>query len=168
MVDVRVEIEKAVDEFMRGVIEMAKRAAFEQLASALDGGAADRLRRRLFRDEHARGPEVARMLAAPHAEPPSATRRKGEKRKPTAITDTTERLATFIAQHPGLRVEQINRALGTTTRELALPLRKLVASGQIRTEGQKRSTTYHSTSAAPAAPSIVVAPRRRHRSSPVT
>ena len=45
-------------------------------------------------------------------------------------------------RHPGLRIEQINKELGTQTRDLALPLRKLISEGAVRTEGEKRSTQY--------------------------
>ncbi len=48
----------------------------------------------------------------------------------------------FVAANPGLRIEQINRQMGTATRDLTLPIRKLVVSGAIVTKGAKRSTTY--------------------------
>lgn len=48
----------------------------------------------------------------------------------------------FVAKNPGLRIEQINKQLGTTTKELALPIRKLVASGAVKTKGKRRSTSY--------------------------
>ena len=56
-----------------------------------------------------------------------------------------ERLLTFVSKHPGLRIEQINKQLGTTTKDLALPIRKLIADGAIKTKGEKRSTTYFAT-----------------------
>ena len=44
--------------------------------------------------------------------------------------------------NPGLRIEQINKQLGTTTKDLALPIRKLIAEGALKAKGEKRSTTY--------------------------
>jgi len=61
---------------------------------------------------------------------------------PTRSSSLAKRLVDFIQRNPGLRVEQINSELGTTTRDVALPLRKLMADGVIRTEGEKRSTQY--------------------------
>lgn len=52
------------------------------------------------------------------------------------------RFVKFVGDNPGLRIEQINKQLGTTTKDLALPIRKLVAEGTIKTKGKRRSTTY--------------------------
>jgi predicted transcriptional regulator len=47
-----------------------------------------------------------------------------------------------VKNNPGLRIEQINKQLGTTTKDLALPIRKLISDGVVSAKGQKRSTTY--------------------------
>jgi hypothetical protein len=41
-----------------------------------------------------------------------------------------------------MRIEQINKELGTSTRDLQLPIRKLIASGALKSKGEKRATTY--------------------------
>jgi hypothetical protein len=69
-------------------------------------------------------------------------RGKGVKRTGTVLAKLGEKLIEYVKEHPGLRIEQINEELGTTTRDLALPIRKLIADGQLRTEGEKRSTKY--------------------------
>jgi len=66
----------------------------------------------------------------------------GAKRDPEALEALAKTFATFVAKHPGLRIEQINKELGTTTKDLALPIRKMIADGSIKTKGEKRSTTY--------------------------
>jgi hypothetical protein len=43
----------------------------------------------------------------------------------------TTQFAAFVKAHPGLRIEQINKELGTTTKDMALPIRKLIAEGMI-------------------------------------
>lgn len=73
----------------------------------------------------------------------SRPRAKGAKRSPAELVKLSEAFAAFVKEHPGLRIEQINAQLGSTTKELALPIRKLVADGVVKTEGHKRSTTYH-------------------------
>jgi hypothetical protein len=46
------------------------------------------------------------------------------------------------ANKKGLRVEEINKALGTNTRELMRPIQKLLGEGKIRKSGERRATTY--------------------------
>jgi len=69
---------------------------------------------------------------------------KGQKRSPEALHQLELQLAQYIAKHPGQRIEQIGQAMGVSTKELALPVRKLIASKQVKTKGQKRATTYTS------------------------
>jgi hypothetical protein len=45
-----------------------------------------------------------------------------------------------VKAKPGLRIDEINKELGTTTKDLALPIRKLIADGMLTAKGQKRST----------------------------
>ncbi len=72
----------------------------------------------------------------------SASRTKGAKRDHAELDTLAQRFTDFVARNPGLRIEQINKQLGTTTKDLALPIRRLVIQGTIKAHGQKRSTTY--------------------------
>lgn len=106
----------AVSSFVAQVTDLARRAAIEQVQSALGGVSAVR-----------------------------STRRRGQtggKRAPDELDRLRDAFIAFVTKHPGLRIEQINKQLGTTTKDLALPIRKLVADGTIKTKGKKRSTTY--------------------------
>ncbi len=69
--------------------------------------------------------------------------RKGAKRDPKALEALVGKVGDFIAKHPGLRVEEINKQLGTTTKELALPIKKLIEAKTIKAKGQRRSTKYY-------------------------
>jgi hypothetical protein len=51
-------------------------------------------------------------------------------------------LAHVIA-NPGQRMEHIARELGVATPEFMLPVRKLLADGKLRVQGQKRATQYY-------------------------
>ena len=64
--------------------------------------------------------------------------------KPTAedLAQLEQRVLAFVGKHPGLRIEQINAEMGTSTKDLALPIRKLVASRKLKTVGQRRATKY--------------------------
>jgi len=69
-------------------------------------------------------------------------RAKGEKRTSEELKATKEKFVAFVKANPNLRIEQINKQLGTTTKDLALPIRQLIADGMIKAQGEKRSTTY--------------------------
>jgi hypothetical protein len=69
-------------------------------------------------------------------------RGRGAKRTGDELERLADQFHSFVAKHPGLRIEQINKQLGTTTKDLALPIRKLISDGALKTKGTKRSTTY--------------------------
>jgi hypothetical protein len=122
----------AVQGFVTQIAELARRAAIDTLESAFGGraprGAATR-------------PAVAPAAAAViRAGRPRGGR--GAKRTAADLEALSEKFALFVKTHPGLRIEQINKELGTTTKDLALPIRKLIAEKVISAKGQKRSTTY--------------------------
>lgn len=72
----------------------------------------------------------------------NGTRAKGEKRSTSELHDTTDLLAKYIRDFPGRRIEVIAEKLHIPTKDLALPVKKLLAAKRIRTTGQRRGTTY--------------------------
>ncbi len=62
------------------------------------------------------------------------TRRRGAKRSPEEIDRLADQFYAFAQKHPGLRIEQINKQLRTTTSDLALPVRKLITDGLIKSK----------------------------------
>jgi hypothetical protein len=130
MSDFQAEISSLVAEFVAKITELAKRAAFDTLQGAFGGGGGG-----------GGGARVARGRVRVEW-PAGAGRVKGAKRPPAELVKLQERVHEFIASNPGLRIEQINKELGTSTRDLALPLRKLIADGEIHSTGAKRATTY--------------------------
>ena len=117
------EIRSRVAAFADEIIALIRTSAVDVVNAALGGTA---VRGRRGRAVSARMP----------------TRPKGTKRDPVAIARLTETLGTFIKKNPGQRIEQIGKALGIATKELVLPVKKLLAAKKISTKGQKRSTTY--------------------------
>jgi len=83
-----------------------------------------------------------RSVSQRRASPTPIRRPKGAKRNPKDLAALTEKLAAFIKKTPGRRIEQIGKDLGMPTKELSLPIRKLIASKRVSTKGQKRATTY--------------------------
>jgi len=129
MSDFQNEMNRTVQSFVTQISELARRAALDTLESAFGGKGAGRSTT-----------GASALVSTKAAELPRGKR--GSKRTSADIEALSEQAISFIKASPGLRIEQINKELVTTTKDLALPLRKLVADGVVNTKGQKRSTTY--------------------------
>ncbi|MGE0549787.1 MAG: hypothetical protein AB7O24_20985 [Kofleriaceae bacterium] len=108
--------------FVAQVTELARRAAIDTLQNAL-GRSPGR-------------PAGAAQFSLGRG------RGRGAKRSSDELEQLQEQFLEFVRTNPGLRIEQINKQLGTTTKDLALPIRKLIADGSLKAKGNKRSTTY--------------------------
>jgi hypothetical protein len=131
MSDFQNEMNHAVQGFVAQIAELARRAALDTLESAFGG--------RGGRNGAGRTAVVAVAGAARAGRPRGG---RGVKRTAADLEMLSEKFASFVKANPGLRIEQINKELGTTTKDLALPIRKLIADGKVGVKGQKRSTTY--------------------------
>lgn len=69
-------------------------------------------------------------------------RAKGQKRAPEDLAELVDQLLNTIKAAPGQRMEQIAKTLKSTTQELALPAKKLIAEKKIKTKGERRATKY--------------------------
>src|SRR6185369_5843052 len=95
--DFQTEISHLVEGFVSQITELARRAAIDTLESALGkrgNGAVTR--------GGGRG------------------RSRGGKRTSNELDKLGEQFHAFVAKHPGLRIEQINKQLNTSTKDLAL------------------------------------------------
>jgi len=124
------ELHQAVLAFVARIVDIARRAAIEQLESAFIGMTAHRA-------PHvpARGTSSGRGRGRPPG-PGMPNRTESDLRKLETL------FATFVEANPGMRIERINERLGTTTQELALPVRRLVAEGTVAAKGKNRATRY--------------------------
>ena len=118
MSDFQTEMNRVVAGFVAQITELARRAAMDMVHNALSKGGSASI-------NGLRG-----------------RRGKGIKRTSDELDKLGENFHSFVAKHPGLRIEQINKQLGTSTKDLALPIRKMIADGSLKTKGEKRSTTY--------------------------
>lgn len=129
MSDFQNEMNRVVQGFVAQITELARRAAIDTLESAFGG-------------RGGRGAPAAAALATNLGRVGRPRGGRGAKRSSADLQELSERFASFVSSNPGLRIEQINKQLGTTTKDLALPIRKLISEGRIKAKGQKRSTTY--------------------------
>jgi hypothetical protein len=130
MSDFHAEMNRTVQGFVAQISELARRAALNTLESAFGGRGGGR-----------RG-AAPPLLATTNGRVGRPRGGRGAKRTASDLEALSEQFASFVKANPGLRIEQINKELGTTTKDLALPIRKLIANGQIATKGKKRSTAY--------------------------
>jgi hypothetical protein len=128
-------IRARVEQFAEELSVLIRESAMETVRDAL-GGVSGAGRRGAGRS---RPPALA---PAPRGLGRARALSKGAKRAPEEIERLTGKLADYIKGNPGQRIEQIADGMGTHTRELNLPAKKLLATKQIKTRGQKRATTY--------------------------
>src|SRR5215470_7136788 len=122
------EMNRVVEGFVAQITELARRAAIDTLESAFGGRSGGRA--------------AAAALSASFGRVGRPRGGRGAKRSSADLEALSERFASYVKANPGLRIEQINKQLGTTTKDLALPIRKLISDGVVSAKGQKRSTTY--------------------------
>ena len=133
MSEFQTEMNRVVQGFVAQITELARRAAIDTLESAFGGRAA----------RGAAPPAAVAAIAATNFGRVGRPRGgRGAKRTAADLEALSEQFSSFVKANPGLRIEQINKQLGTTTKDLALPIRKLISDGAIVAKGQKRSTTY--------------------------
>jgi hypothetical protein len=114
------QVNARVEAFVAEITELARAAAYQTLSGALEqtptaGG---------------RGAAVA------------IRGRRGGKRTADEIAQMADAFLAHVTANPGQRMEHIARELGLATPELTLPVKKLLADGKLRVQGQKRATEY--------------------------
>lgn len=150
------DVRARVDEFVDELTLLIRRAALEAVHEALAGGS---------------------LPAAPRRGRPAGRKAKTGGRKKTArksggkrirrtaedLADLASGLVDYIRAHPGERLENISAALGATSKELRRPVQMLLAEGKLRTEGQRRGTTYFVGSGGKGAPKKKAGGRKAKR-----
>jgi hypothetical protein len=87
----------------------------------------------------------APLAASPPPPPPqgsAAARAKRAKRTSADVDATAAALLTYVAANEGQSIEQIGKGMGVATKELKLPVIKLMEAKKLKTKGQRRGTKY--------------------------
>ncbi|HEX3593772.1 MAG TPA: DNA-binding protein [Polyangiaceae bacterium] len=121
------QIRKTIEAFVEELSALVRAAAVQSVTEAFGAGGVPARR--------GRGAAAAPAGA-------SRGRAKGQKRAPEALVELTESLLAAIKSGPGQRMEEIAKGLGTSTSELTLPAKKLLADKKIKTKGERRATKY--------------------------
>jgi hypothetical protein len=122
------EIRSKIDAFVEQLTSHVKKAALDSVREALGNGVAPTRR----------GPGRPRGRTKAARPAPSSN----GKRTPEQVQADAERIANYVRQHPGQRLEQIAAGLGAASNDLKLPVIKLLASKTLRKTGEKRGTMY--------------------------
>ena len=138
-------------EYTHRIVAVVQRAIADAVSTSIRGNAAPKAA------AHRPAPKaVAKAAKAAPAKAPAAAkpakagkRSKGAKRAPEEIAATTSALLAFVKSHSGQRIEQIAKAMKVTTKDLALPAKKLLGDRKLKTKGQKRATQYFATLSPP-------------------
>jgi len=121
------QIRKTIEAFVEELSGLVRAAAVQSVTEAFGGG----------------GTVSVRGAAAPRAVRSSGRgRAKGQKRAPEDLVALVGQLFSAIKANPGQRMEQIAKGLKSSTQELALPAKKLIADKKIKTKGERRATKY--------------------------
>jgi hypothetical protein len=65
------------------------------------------------------------------------------RRSSEAVEQTGSSLVEYVKKNPGQRGEQIAESLGTDTKSMRLPMQRLIAGGEVRTQGERRGMRYY-------------------------
>ena len=123
------QISQRVRAFVDEITDMARQQAMEALTAALQTGGRGVMTGRGRGGNGAAG--RARLASA-----------RNGRRSIDEIDAACDALMSEITARPGQRVEQIAATLQARTKDLALPIRKLIKDKRVRTEGQRRATKY--------------------------
>lgn len=90
------------------------------------------------------GKPIAKKAAAQKTAAKKVATRKtnGTKRTSEQVERLAARALTAVTKSPGMNVGEISKVVKASTKDLALPMRKLIEGKTIRTKGERSATTY--------------------------
>ena len=132
------QIKERIQSFVSQLTYLVKQSAVESVKNALGGGAVRKGAARA-KQETEGGDTASRGRSAGKK---GRRGRKGAKRSRRQLVNISGKLLEQIKSNPGQRIEQVAAALNMGTRQLALPVKKLIAEKKISKKGEKRATTY--------------------------
>lgn len=117
------ELHARIESFASDITHILQKAVADSVADALGGRAA----------RAARPP----ALKARASKPKRAARR--------GVRIEAEQLLREVVWGPDRRMEQIAKALKTSSKDLTAPMKQLLAEKKVKRSGQARGTTYRAT-----------------------
>jgi hypothetical protein len=128
------QVEARVQAFVREVSELVRSAALEAVSDALGSSSGASGGKRRGR------PVGSKNKAAAHA---GASRGKRGKRTSAQVDAMATRIFDYVKKNPGANVEGMAKTFSLKSKDLTLPIGKLMAAKKLKTSGQRRGTKYH-------------------------
>ncbi|MEZ4229079.1 MAG: DNA-binding protein [Polyangiaceae bacterium] len=132
MADTNDLIRARVDAFVADLTDLIHQSILENVQSALGQPLPGAPRR----------PGRPKAAAATGAAAAKKTGKRGGKRTAAELSEMADKLVEFVRSNPGSSIEEIGKGIAIPTKELALPVKKLLAEGRLKKKGQKRATRY--------------------------
>lgn len=124
MTDIANQVRSLIETFTVNIAALVRQDTLRQISEALSGVGKITVRR---------GPGRPRGPAA---------KKPGEKRTALDLEKTSAAVFACITSNPGLGVESLAIRISMPSRDLKLPIKKLLADGLVKTKGQRRGTKY--------------------------
>lgn len=126
MTDIAKRIRSKIETFTSEIAALVREDALRQVTEAIGA---------------ARGTATARRKDTV-AKVTRSKKPRGEKRTASDLAVTADHVLQWIRGNPGQGVEHIAKGIAIDSRDLKLPIKKLLADGVIKTKGQRRGTKY--------------------------
>ncbi|MEE8467397.1 MAG: hypothetical protein V3T22_03020 [Planctomycetota bacterium] len=127
------QIRACINSFVDELSTLVKQAAVESVREALEGPSTPARR----------GPGRPRKATAVISRP----KKRRKRRSSGAVDSAAKRILAQIQANPGQGVGQIGASLRLTSKDLRLPILKLLEDKKIKTTGQRRGTKYFTAGA---------------------
>jgi hypothetical protein len=137
MRDFERKLQASLTTFASDIELLLRHAAASALEAVVGAHAAAPIRRTLAADG------VAPRQRSAASRMPRAVASRRRRRSPENLARLTRALDAYIRKNKGLGIEAIGKAMGASTRELALPMKKLLAERRVATRGARRATRYY-------------------------
>ncbi len=148
-------IRTQIDQFLTSISQLVRQAAVEAVKEALGGTGGS------VAGPARRGPGRPRKVQAAGAAPKAAKPGKRGRRSAADVEAVGSQVLAYVQANPGHRLEEIGRGLKVDTAGLKGPIKALIGTGRLRTEGQKRGTKYFAGSGKAAAAKAKKAGKRK-------
>lgn len=137
------QLQERINAFVADISAIVREAALEAVRAALSGEATTAAPARRRAPGRPMGSLNAAAASSKKTDRKKATKSgRRVRRSPEELDQLSDTFMAHVRSNPGQRLEQIGAELGIDTAELKRPVQLLMEAGQLRTEGQRRGTTY--------------------------